>query len=105
MDIVIERHGGGPCSLEEFADKHGLQMEVHERSLDFPAAVRFYAHFTRVEIAKDGFLVGALGNGATPEEAIANYALCIQGCHLKHEPSFDRESWRYFDAPNEFVGR
>jgi hypothetical protein len=65
------RQGGSPCTLEEFADRHGLTMVVRERRADMGPAMRFYA---------DGsLLVGTYGDGPTPEAAIADYALEIRG--------------------------
>lgn len=65
-------------TIEGFADKNGLIMEVHERThVDSPE--RFYAHFENAEV-KDGIiLIGNFGNGHTPKEAIENYAKEISG--------------------------
>ena len=83
--MKIELHELETMSIEEFADRHGLVMEVHERSPKhctvggWKPEVRYYAHFKDVEIREPGVLVGAFGDGATPELAIANYAKRISG--------------------------
>lgn len=64
-------------TIEEFADKHGLVMEVHERPKNIGASDRYYAHFRRISVVGDGVLSSVFGNGRTPEEAIAAYACQI----------------------------
>lgn len=65
-------------SIEAFADKHGLVMEVRERNKPVGDPSRYYAHFKSAE-AREGkcFLIGLFGDGRTPEEAIAEYARTI----------------------------
>ena len=58
-------------TIEQFAEKHGLVMQVRERGKN--AAWRYYAMFKDVEITDGHFLISAFGDGHTPEEAIANY--------------------------------
>jgi hypothetical protein len=73
----IEMHKVARATLEEFADQHGLIMEVHERKYaDLP---QFYARFKNAEIKEDALLRGAFGDGSTPEAAIKNYAVEISG--------------------------
>ena len=72
-EFMLER-----MTVEEFAEKHGLIMEVHERSAE-DSPDRFYAHFENSDITGDGVLIGAFGNGATAQEAIKNYAEEISG--------------------------
>ena len=65
-------------TLGEFAVRHGLQMVVRERSArpGFPEGhgARWYANFERAEIRTGNVgLLGAHGNGSTPEAAIADY--------------------------------
>lgn len=69
-------------TIEAFAEKHCLVMEVHERATHGPA--RFYAHFACCEVAERGMLVGVFGNGATPEDAIAEYGQRISGQRIVH---------------------
>lgn len=61
-------------TIEEFADKHNLIMEVRERNVPENDPSRFYAQFKNSELTHGRcFLIGAYGNGATEEEAINNY--------------------------------
>lgn len=73
--MKIEKHEIDGMTIEEFADKHDLVMEIHERRTPIGDPSRYYAHFKSAE-AKEGTccLVGLFGNGSTPEEAITNYA-------------------------------
>lgn len=61
-------------TIEEFADANQLVMEVKERPLPVGNKMRYYAGFKNAEVMESGCLVGAHGNGATPEEAIEDYA-------------------------------
>lgn len=72
MEIRIERVP--KTTIEEFAEKHGLVMEVTERALPNSNDSRYFASFENSDIKEGSMLIGAFGNGATPEEAIANYA-------------------------------
>ena len=76
--MKIKRYKLEKMSIEKFAEKHNLIMEVHERdnkNLPFTCFGRFYAHFSNAEI-KHGtcMLIGAFGNGNTEKEAIEDYA-------------------------------
>lgn len=66
-------------SLEEFADKHGLVMEVHEREKPATEGMRFYAHFRDVEVLNGRCLVSEYGDGSDPVIAVARYAKMISG--------------------------
>lgn len=73
--FLIER-----VSIQEFADRNGLVMEIRERPFkDLP---RYYAAFAGVEVSEDGCLVGAHGNGDTEEQAMSNYAERISSTTL-----------------------
>ncbi len=61
-------------SIDEFADKHGLTMKVVERDIDLGPAMRFYAYFNDAEVKLNGVYEGRFGDGATPEDAITDYA-------------------------------
>ena len=98
MKTEIERRSGGPCTLVEFADKHGLTMTVGEREGTGPN--QFFAHFNRVDEMRDRMLVGTYGDGATPDEAIAAYGDKIQGKRLVYDAYRERKE---FTAPNEFL--
>lgn len=75
--MKIDTHAHPRMTLEEFADAHGLVMEVRERRADlgFPEGhpSRWYAKFTGAEIAERGMLASVSGNGSTPEDAITDY--------------------------------
>jgi len=92
--------------LEEFADKHGLTMEVRERRLDGEARTRnlarWVASFQRCEVKGEGVLIGSYGNGNTPEEAIADYASKIRGEVLVVDAMTG--SRREIPCPNEWIG-
>lgn len=67
------------ASLEEFADAHGLVMEVHERDPQWWARrdvpfQPFYASFKSVEMKYGPILTRSSGNGQTPSAAMADYA-------------------------------
>lgn len=83
MKIEIERCNDAidvPLSITAFADRYGLVMRVRERERERPGtATRFYASFISVEVKDGPILRGEYGNGATPEEAIQNYADAIRG--------------------------
>lgn len=66
-------------TLENFADKYGLEMVVRERQLPVGNPERFYANFRGAELRHgETFLCSAYGNGATQNEAIAAYAKKIE---------------------------
>lgn len=73
MKTVINRVP--EMSLAEFADQHDLTLEISERR--HPGLPRYYAAFQRCEVMEDHCLVGVHGNGQTPEDATADYALRI----------------------------
>lgn len=78
--MKIKRDMVERCTIEEFADRHGLVMEVHERNpIQFPFLPRFFAYFSHAEIAERGCLVGTFGNGQTELDAIDDYARAISG--------------------------
>jgi hypothetical protein len=100
MKLNIKRVGGGPVTLEEFADRHGLEMEVHERQKHIGLR-RYYAHFKDAEVGEGGMLIGTAGNGDTPEEAIADYADEIAGRRLVIRAA--RPERRELECPNEWL--
>jgi hypothetical protein len=70
-------------TLEEFADKHGLSIEVRERAIDNSglATKRFYADFMpSAEVKEGGVLRSSYGNGSIITEAIMNL---IENVRLK----------------------
>ena len=64
-------------SIQEFANRHDLVMEIRERP--FPDLSRLYALFQGAEVKEGVFLVGKTGNGSSPEKAMADYADKISG--------------------------
>lgn len=101
MKITIEKVGGGPDTLEGFADKNGLVMEVRERS-GVRGYGKYYASFRGVDVSEGDTLIGKYGNGDTPEVAISNYAFEIAGKRIKvgyPEP----KPYRYIQCPNEWL--
>lgn len=61
-------------TIEEFADANNLMMVINERKLPRGNPSRYCAKFRDCEVMLGGMLVGKCGYGATPEEAIKNYA-------------------------------
>jgi len=65
-------------TIEEFADRHELEMEVIERSpknVKEMGIERYCAHFNGFpDINKGNFLYSEFGNGNTEKEAIKDYA-------------------------------
>ena len=93
-----------PCSLEEFAEKHGLELVVRERVMDSfmrkRGIERYLAEFKNVEVRDGSMLWGAYGNGNTPEEAIKDYAAKILGKYLVFGAYSNNR--REFATPNEW---
>jgi len=89
-------------SFDAFADKHGLVMEIRER----PGTLgdgRYYAHFERCEVMDGGCLIGAYGNGATKEAAIADYARTLAGKRIAVDAFGVKQERREIQCPNEWV--
>lgn len=65
-------------TIEDFADQHNLTMVVTERSSEQATKnTKYFAHFEDCEVMRNNILVGSYGDGATPEDAIAAYAIEI----------------------------
>lgn len=60
-------------TLEEFADKHDLVMEIGERPYPEGDDGRYWAVFKDTAIKEGIMLVGRYGNGPTPEAAMDDY--------------------------------
>lgn len=102
MKIIL--HPANPpvpeaMTLQDFADKHGLVMEVFERSNPSEPGLRWYANFGKTEIVDGASLVGPVGNGETPEAAIAAYAQQIAGRVILHGGLHRAESKRIHVPP------
>lgn len=74
----IERDLIPVMTLQEFAEKHDLVMEIHERPTALDSTSRYYAHFKHADIDGDGVLIGAYGNGETEYVAMRDYAKRIE---------------------------
>ena len=61
-------------TIEDFADKNSLVMEVKERPYPIGNPARFYAHFKNAKVQDGCMLITDFGDGKTPDDAIADYA-------------------------------
>lgn len=84
-------------TIEDFADRKGFEMVVNERPKPEGDPSRYSAHFDGVEVMDRGCLGGEYGNGATPEEAIQDYAKRISLKRIAHGAY--TENRREFDVP------
>ncbi len=92
----------GASSLEEFADKHGLVMQVFERSASISTpAQRYYARFEDTEVMGRGVLRGVYGEGPNPDAAIKDYASRIAGTRIAVKAYTDKR--REFEVPNSLT--
>jgi hypothetical protein len=81
--MQIEIHRKEHCSLVEFADKHGLVMEIIEGpDLDYP----YHAAFKGTGVHESGCCVNVCGQGATPLAALESYRRKISGKRLVINP-------------------
>ena len=71
--MKIEKNLVKEMTIEKFAELHDLTMVINERPYSVPT-MRFYAEFKNTELMLGHGLRGASGDGATPEEAVAEYA-------------------------------
>ena len=78
-------------TIQAFADKHGLVMEIHERERPSDANMRFWANFKLAEVREGCCLAGVLGNGATPKDAVREYATKISLKTLVIDAFHDRK--------------
>jgi hypothetical protein len=102
--MKIERKPANRMTLEAFADKHGLTMEIGERTrLDLHHSFkyeenRFYASFKDVDVLETHVIVGAHGNGGSEDAAMQDYAEKISGKLLVFKFS-DKKRRKEFYAP------
>lgn len=76
--MKIELHKLERMSIEDFADIHGLTMEVHERYTEL--GIRYFASFRPLcEVKQGAVLCSESGRGKTVDEAIKDYACIISG--------------------------
>ena len=91
MEIIIDKVK--VRTLEEFADEHGLAMEVKERGRQFVGngVERYYASLVTlknhwsIDVVTPGFLTTLSGDGDTPELAIQDYGRKISECTVRIE--------------------
>ena len=86
-EMQIKRKDMPRMTIEEFSDANNLVMTVRERRVAIGDPMRYCAHFDKCEVGGDGYLRAMNGNGATPEDAISDYAgritlrLLVVGAH------------------------
>ncbi len=87
IKIILNRHiSPSPpklVAIQDFADEHGLVMEIHERVGNQRPEARFYAYFQGVGTIDGHMLVSEHGNGETPKIAVCNYVSAISGKKLR----------------------
>jgi hypothetical protein len=100
MEAIITLHAGGPASIEEFADRHGLRLLINERNLrrTIHGASRFYAMFEDSYVMDCGLLCGSSGNGDSPQDAVVAYCENIRGTRIVILPNSSNS--REIDVPN-----
>src|SRR5262245_41134961 len=78
----IQRYGE-TGTFDQFCERHELMITAHERSRDVTHASRWYADADKlVEIRMNGILRLVCGDGATPEEAVEDFAQNMLGHRL-----------------------
>lgn len=73
-------------TLEDFADRYDLMLEMKERGPDLRTRFklpRWHCSFPNLETLEPGVLVHSFGNGETQEEAIADYCSKLSGSETK----------------------
>lgn len=76
--MKIEYESVPEMSLEEFAEKHDLIMQIRERKAMLDSQMLYYASFKNAETKEGSCLCGSSGDGNTHKEAIEDYAKQIQ---------------------------
>lgn len=89
--------------FDDWLDEHGFEIVVKERSNDLVKdmkLLRYYASIEGIEIMGDGTLTSIHGNGDTPEIAVEDLALRLNGERIAcHAWSDDRQE---YDVPDEW---
>jgi hypothetical protein len=107
--MKIETHSAATpdMTIDEFAEKHNLTMELRESAMDGwtrkQGLPRYIASFKGAEVKGDSVLSSEFGDGNTPEAAIENYAQQVRG-ELLVIGAFS-ESRREIRCPNEWSPR
>ena len=82
IQVKSSREYKVPRMLEFWLSSYEIRIELKEReeSVVRGGAERWYVSTSpMIEIAKDGFLTAAGGNGDTPEEALKDFAERLKG--------------------------
>lgn len=86
--MQIKMYPVAHMTLQEFAEKHDLVMEINERDPnEYPNLPRYYASFEYCEVKGNGVLISAFGNGETIEDAMEDYTKQISGKILVFFPT------------------
>lgn len=72
--MKIEKHLKKEMTLEKFAEKHDLIMQIYDRGTRRLFFKRYFAHFKNADIEEGGLLKSETGDGDTINEAIDDYA-------------------------------
>lgn len=103
MNFELKPIGGGTMTAQEFSERHGLKMVVCERPREYwnyREQNRYYARFDGCEMKDGAMLVGNIGDGSTPEEAVKAYLDEIRGRTIVKRAY--HEDRRDIAVPNEF---
>jgi hypothetical protein len=77
---VVEHFSLKSQSLSDFADLHGLSLDMNERDPVLRRTLpRWRCSFRNLEIKDGSLLIGTFGDGDTQEEAIEDYCNRISG--------------------------
>lgn len=79
-----------------------LNAQIVIRSRPHMPNRRWYASFERGEKMESGMLVGAIGNGDSPDAALLDYIRQIRGVRLAFDATSERR-WE-FDIPQTLEG-
>ena len=94
--MKIERDAPPKMTIEVFAERHDLTMQISERSsylVDELGLEPLYVRFKNTDIAEAGYIRGVSGDGWTEREAVADYRRQISGRRLKVDNRY------YLDVP------
>ena len=95
MDIVAFRYARAQ-SLQDFADEHGLVMQIGDRGQRRSLGPRFTAEFRGVEVKEGNILKSVCGEGNSPASAIADYADKLSRCYLVFSAYSEAERRLFF---------
>jgi hypothetical protein len=90
-----------PTSFMAFCERNQLDVVCRERPKRYRLP-RWYAAASRVEVKDGALLISVYGDGATPDEAVADYARRLAGQRIVIGASSSRDR-REVQAPNEWL--